>query len=99
MQTHYELKDKGNNSKSQRKFDLEEEHNKLIKSLDIDNYSLSRIPRPEDLETAARERELKRLKRKETPSKESIEVPIKKSNSWFFSKPVEAKPVEAVVGK
>jgi hypothetical protein len=91
MQTHYELKDKGNNSKSQRKFDLEEEHNKLIKSLDIDNYSLSRIPRPEDLEKAARERELKRLKRKEKPNKESIEVPIQKSNSWFFSKPVEAE--------
>jgi hypothetical protein len=67
MQTHYELKDKNNNSKSTRKFDLEEEHNKLIKSLDIDNYSLSRIPRAEDLEKAAAERELKRLKKKEKP--------------------------------
>lgn len=65
METHYELKDKNNNSKSTRKFDLEEEHDKLMKSLDIDNYSLSRIPRAQDLEKAAAERELKRLKRKE----------------------------------
>lgn len=48
METHYELKDKQNDSKSVRKFDLEEEHRKLMKSLDIDSFTLSRIPRPEE---------------------------------------------------
>jgi len=46
--TQVEVKDKNNQSKSIRKFDLEEEHKQLMKKLDIDGYSLSRIPRPED---------------------------------------------------
>jgi hypothetical protein len=50
LTTQVELKDKGNQGKSERKFDLEEEHRKLLKSLDIDNYTLSRIPRPDDSE-------------------------------------------------
>ena len=37
-------------SKSERKFSLEEEHKKLLEKLDIDNFSLSRIPRPDDKE-------------------------------------------------
>jgi len=48
MQTHMEIKDKRSKSTSQRKFDLEEEHRLLMKKLDIDNFSLSRIPRPEE---------------------------------------------------
>lgn len=47
MQTHMEIKDKRQTSVSKRKFDLEEEHKSLMKKLDIDNFSLSRIPRPE----------------------------------------------------
>lgn len=31
-----------------RKFDLEEEHKLLMSKLDLDDFSLSRIPRPED---------------------------------------------------
>lgn len=50
MQTHLEIKDKHSQSKSKRKFDLEEEHRMLMKKLDIENFSLSRIPRPETLE-------------------------------------------------
>ena len=46
--THVEVRDKNNQSKSIRKFDLEEEHKTLMKKLEIDNYSLSRIPRPDE---------------------------------------------------
>jgi len=46
--THVEVRDKNNQSKSTRKFDLEEEHKTLMKKLEIDNYSLSRIPRPDE---------------------------------------------------
>ena len=31
-----------------RKYNLEEEHKQIMKSLDIDDYKLSRIPRPDD---------------------------------------------------
>ena len=56
MQTHVEMKDKKTNSISQRKFDLEQEHNAIMKKLDLDNsYKLSRIPRvDEDDETTAK---------------------------------------------
>jgi len=47
METHYEVKDKRNKSISTRKFDLEEEHAKMMKDLNIDDYKLSRIPRGE----------------------------------------------------
>ena len=46
LDTHMELKDQQNKSMTVRKFDLEEEHKTLMKKLDIDNFSLSRIPRP-----------------------------------------------------
>lgn len=46
METHMSLKDKQNSSKTQRKFDLDEEHAKIMKQLDIENFKLSRIPRP-----------------------------------------------------
>eukprot|EP01038_Epipyxis_sp_PR26KG_P012931 gene12931-17333_t len=46
--THVELKDRHNSSVSTRKFDIEQEHKEILKNLDIDNYKLSRIPRPED---------------------------------------------------
>eukprot|EP01036_Dinobryon_divergens_P025643 gene25643-34215_t len=48
MDTHMELKDKHTKSTSERKFNLEEENKKLLKQLDIENFSLSRIPRPDD---------------------------------------------------
>ena len=48
MQTHMEMKDRKEQSTTVRKFDIEEEHRKLMKQLDIDNFSLSRIPRPEE---------------------------------------------------
>jgi hypothetical protein len=54
LETSIELKDKRNGtgtaSISQRKFDLEEEHRKMMQNLDIDNYKLSKIPRPDDSE-------------------------------------------------
>ena len=40
--------DKLNKSTSERKFDLEEENKKLVAQLNIENFSLSRIPRPDD---------------------------------------------------
>jgi hypothetical protein len=52
MTTGIEIRDKkqgrGLNSVSERKFNLEEEHKDIIASLDLDNFSLSRIPRPQD---------------------------------------------------
>jgi len=49
MQTHVEMKDKKVSSQSQRKFDLDQEHDAMMKKLDIDNsYQLSRIPRVEE---------------------------------------------------
>ena len=48
MQTHMEYKDRKGTSISEREFTLEEEHMKMMKQLDIKNYSLSRIPRPGD---------------------------------------------------
>ena len=51
-----EIKDKRQSSTSVRKFDLEEEHRLLMKKLDIDNFSLSRIPRaPTDGEEPPKE--------------------------------------------
>lgn len=50
MQTHMDIKDKRASSISKRKFDMDEEHKLLMKKLDLDNFSLSRIPRPEGLE-------------------------------------------------
>lgn len=43
-------------SVSRRKFDLEEEHRSLMRNLDIDNFSLSRIPRPEEVVERTRQR-------------------------------------------
>jgi hypothetical protein len=43
-----ELKDKKFKSQSTRKYDMELEHKKMMESLDIDNYVLSRVPRPGD---------------------------------------------------
>ena len=48
LETHFEMKDKQNSSSTVRSFDLEQEHKELMKKLDIDNFSLSRIPRPEE---------------------------------------------------
>jgi DNA-directed RNA polymerase subunit H (RpoH/RPB5) len=49
MQTHVEVKDKHHKSVSTRKFDLEEEHKKLMSKLAIEDFKLSRIPRPEEV--------------------------------------------------
>ena len=49
MQTHVEMKDKKVSSQSQRKFNLDQEREQMLKKLDVDNsYKLSRIPRPDD---------------------------------------------------
>ena len=48
LQSQVDVKGKTQRSTSTRQFDLEEEHRKLVKSLDIDNYNLSRIPRSEE---------------------------------------------------
>jgi hypothetical protein len=42
------MKDRRTSSRSQRVVSLEEENEKILKSLDIDNYKLSRIPRPDE---------------------------------------------------
>ncbi len=52
MQTKMEMKDKLVSSQSQRKFDLDEEHKAMLKKLDIErDFTLSRIPRPDDSPT------------------------------------------------
>lgn len=49
VETKVEIQDKrSNKSVSTRKFNLEEERRKMLEKLDIDNYNLSRIPRPDD---------------------------------------------------
>ncbi len=49
VETKVEIQDKrSNKSVSTRKFNLEEEHRKMMEKLDIDNYNLSKIPRPEE---------------------------------------------------
>ena len=47
QQTKNEIKDKKEGSISTRKFNLEEEHKMISEKLNIDDYKLSRIPRPE----------------------------------------------------
>ncbi len=49
MQTHMELKDKKTSTKSQRKFDLEEERKAMMGKLNLEKgYTLSRIPRQDE---------------------------------------------------
>lgn len=50
LETHMEIKDKQNKSTTVRKFNLEEEHKALMAKLDIENFSLSRIPRPDEVD-------------------------------------------------
>ena len=49
LETRNEIEDKrGIKSISTRQFNLDEEHKKMMKELgDIDNFTLSRIPRPD----------------------------------------------------
>ena len=65
MQTHVEMKDKKTSSTSQRKFDIEQEREDMMKKLDLDNsYKLSRIPRVDEeneATTSARQAERLRL--------------------------------------
>lgn len=57
-QTRVELKDRVIKSSSEKQFDLEEENRKLLKKLDIDNFTLSRIPRPgEDQQNDGKKKE------------------------------------------
>ncbi len=60
-QTRVEMKDRIIKSTSEKQFDLEEENRKLLKKLDIDNFTLSRIPRPGE--------EQENQKNKKTPKK------------------------------
>mmetsp|Transcript_26042 Transcript_26042/g.26257 ORF Transcript_26042/g.26257 Transcript_26042/m.26257 type:complete len:106 (+) Transcript_26042:180-497(+) len=49
LQTEFEMKDKKVNSVSTRKFNIEEEHARMMGKLNLDQeYSLSRIPRPDE---------------------------------------------------
>lgn len=91
MQTHYDLKDKASNTQTTRKFDLEEEHASMMKSLDIENFSLSRIPRPDELDAAAALRkEAKEKKKKWSPKKEYTERPVDDK----VAKPLGSKAIE-----
>ena len=54
------LIDKREQNTSVRVFSLEEEHKRLMKQLDVDNFSLSRIPRPEEV---AKEKNSKTIKK------------------------------------
>ena len=56
----YEIQAK--KSISTRKYDLDEEHKKTIEQLNINDYKLSRIPRPSDYEN-------KKIKKKEEEKK------------------------------
>ena len=67
MQTHFDLKDKAKNTTTTRKFDLEEEHSRMMKQLNVQDFSLSRIPRPEELEEASRARMELKDKKKWSP--------------------------------
>jgi hypothetical protein len=51
VQTQVEVKDKrvSGSSKSQRLAELEEEHRIMMQKIDLDNYTLSRIPRAEEI--------------------------------------------------
>jgi hypothetical protein len=42
------MNDRKTSSKSKRRYDVEEEHKKIVAQLKIDDYQLSRIPRAED---------------------------------------------------
>jgi hypothetical protein len=50
MQTQFEIKDrKKGKSVNKRQYDIEEEHKRIMQKLNLDGeYSLSRIPRPDD---------------------------------------------------
>lgn len=73
MQTHYDLKDKAKKSTTTRKFDLEEEHAKMMKQLNVNDFSLSRIPRPEEQDAAALARKEAREKKKWSPKVKASE--------------------------
>lgn len=54
MDTHMQVKDKTHGTAiSTRTFNLQKEHDELLKKLSIDDFQLSRIPRPEDSKTNA----------------------------------------------
>jgi Cytochrome c oxidase assembly protein COX16 len=93
MQTHFELKDKAKNSKTVRKFDLEEEHANIMKQLNVQEFSLSRIPRPEELEEATKARLALKEKKKWSP-KTAATAKEEKSQTNSVSKILESpKPV------
>lgn len=50
LQSNLDINGTHRKTSSVREFNLEEEHRKMMQKLDIDNYSLSRIPRPEEEE-------------------------------------------------
>jgi hypothetical protein len=59
--------DKREQNTSVRVFSLEEEHKRLMKQLDIDNFSLSRIPRPGEINNN-KEKETKKLTKVPKPN-------------------------------
>ena len=49
VQTNIDIRDiKHGKTKTHRQLSLEEEYNNIMKNLDIDNFSLSRIPKPDE---------------------------------------------------
>ena len=48
LQTGFEYRDRDMNRTNVRKFDLNEEHKKMMEKLKINDYKLSRIPRKDD---------------------------------------------------
>ena len=48
MKGHMEKKDLKTKTMSQRQFSLEEEHKRMLKTLDIDNYQLKPMPQKKE---------------------------------------------------
>jgi hypothetical protein len=46
MKTHVQVKDQKQKATNTKQFEIEEEYKKMMSGLDIENYSLSAIPRP-----------------------------------------------------
>ena len=93
MQTHFDLKDKAKNSTTTRKFDLEEEHSRMMKQLNVQDFSLSRIPRPEELEEASRARLELKEKKKWSPKTAATEKAEKPQNASIAKIAEGPKPI------
>ena len=48
LESNVAVRDTRKNYKSKKQFDIEEEHRKMMSNLNLDDFSLSRIPRPDE---------------------------------------------------